>query len=67
MRIASREELKMEINKYKSISTRLLGEMKRNSLKVPAYATRGANLDESETGLREMTAEGRSAMGTGGA
>ena len=30
VRIASREELKMEINKYKNISTRLMDEMKRN-------------------------------------
>ena len=43
VRIASREELKMEINKYKNISLRLMDEMKRNSIKIPAYAGR-ANL-----------------------
>ncbi len=43
VRIASREELKMDINKYKNISLRLMEELKRNQIKVPTYAGR-ANL-----------------------
>ena len=52
VRIASREELKIEINKYKNISLRLMEEIKRNGLKAPGYAAK-ANLSEPETGLRE--------------
>ena len=51
VRIASREELKMEINKYKNISLRLMEEMKRNSIKIPNYAGR-SNVNQPETGLR---------------
>ena len=51
VRIASREELKMDINKYKNISLRLMEEMKRNSVKIPNYAGK-ANLSDRETGLR---------------
>ena len=65
VRIASREELKIEINKYKNISMRLMEEMKRNNLKVPNYAGK-ANLVGRETGLREEAVE-KAAMGTGGA
>ena len=65
VRIASREELKMEINKYKSISLRLMEEAKRNGLKAPGYAAK-ANLTEPETGLREE-AEPKSGVGAGGA
>ena len=64
VRIASREELKIEINKYKAIAQRLMGEMKRNNLKVPTF--RGANVSERESGLREEAEEGH-AVGTGGA
>ena len=52
MRIASREELKIEINKYKNISLRLMAEMKRHGLNAPGYAEK-AKLAEPETGLRE--------------
>ena len=52
VRIASREELKIEINKYKNISLRLMEEIKRNGLKAPGYAAK-ANLSDPETGLRE--------------
>ena len=52
VRIASREELKIEINKYKNISLRLMDEMKRNSLKIPNYASR-SKVNEKETGIRE--------------
>lgn len=64
VRIASREELKIEINKYKSIAIKLTGELKRHQLKVPSF--RGANIEMPETGLREE-AEGGPALGTGGA
>ena len=57
VRIASREELKIEINKYKNISLRLMDEMKRNGLKAPGYAAK-AKLADPETGLREE-AEGK--------
>ena len=65
VRIASREELKMEINKYKNISTRLMDEMKRNQLKIPNYAGR-ANVNKPETGLREEAGE-QAATGTAAA
>ena len=64
VRIASREELKMEINKFKNISLRLMDEMKRSSVKIPGYAAR-ANLSSRETGLREEADV--PATGTGGA
>lgn len=51
VRIASREELKMEINKYKNISLRLVDEMKRSGHKVPSHASK-SNLSNKETGLR---------------
>ena len=65
VRIASREELKIEINRYKNISMRLMEEMKRNNVKVPKYAG-SSTLPNKETGLREE-AEEKPAMGTGGA
>ena len=52
IRIASREELKIEINKYKQISLRLVEEMKRAGIKVPGYAQR-SNLEQAESGIRE--------------
>ena len=64
VRIASREELKIEINKYKNISMRLMEEMKRNSIKIPGYAGK-ANLSKRETGLREEAPD-KAATGTGG-
>ena len=65
VRIASREELKIEINKYKNISLRLMEEIKRNGLKAPGYAAK-ANLSEPETGLREEKEKGAT-LATGGA
>jgi hypothetical protein len=47
VRIASREELKMDINKYKDISLRLMNEMKKKNIKIPSYAGK-AKLDEKE-------------------
>jgi hypothetical protein len=38
VRIASREELKIEINKFKNVSLRLMEEIKRNGIKPPGYA-----------------------------
>ena len=65
VRIAAREELKIEVNKYKNISLRLMDEIKRHGLKAPGYAAK-ANLSEPETGLREE-AEQKPGLGTGGA
>ena len=42
----------MEVNKYKNISMRLMGEMKKNNIKVPNYAGK-ANLSQPEDNLRE--------------
>lgn len=53
IRIASREELKIEINKFKNVSLRLMEEIKRSGGKAPAYATK-AGLDQPETGLRDL-------------
>jgi len=69
IRIASREELKMEIKKYKSMALRLLEILKQNGIKVPGSMFK---IDmEPVTGLREdkkekifdindMTTEGKS-------
>jgi signal transduction protein with GAF and PtsI domain len=51
VRIASREELKMEINNFKSVSLRLMRMLKDNNLKVPGFASE-TKLTASETGLR---------------
>ena len=59
IRIASREELKMEINKFKNISLRLMEEIKRSGGKTPAYAK---GLDVPETGIREETGKERTAL-----
>lgn len=54
VRIASREELKMEIKKYKNMSLRLLEILKQNGIKQPA----GAKVDQiAGTGLREERGE----------
>lgn len=50
IRVASREELKIEINKYKNLALRLMNELKTNKIKVPGYAEK-ADL-APETGLR---------------
>lgn len=50
IRVASREELKIEINKYKNMTLRLLEELKKNGIKQPA----GIKVDmNAGTGLRE--------------
>lgn len=61
VRIASREELKIEINKYKNVALRLMEEMKRSGVKPPGYALK-AGLDKPETGLREETGAEKTAM-----
>jgi hypothetical protein len=38
VRIASREELKIEVNKFKNISLRLVEELKKSGVKPPGYA-----------------------------
>jgi hypothetical protein len=53
VRIASREELKMDINKYKDISLRLMTEMKKKNIKIPGFAGKvETKIEEKETGLR---------------
>ena len=52
IRIASREELKMDINKFKAISLRCIAELKNKGIKIPAFAAT-ANLND-ETGIREI-------------
>ena len=52
VRIASREELKMEINKFKNISLRLIDEMKRQGVKPPI--SKLDQLQTPETGLRDL-------------
>lgn len=59
VRIASREELKIEINKYKNISLRLVEELKKSGVKAPGYAK---NLNVQETGLREKEGKDKTAM-----
>lgn len=59
IRIASREELKIEINKFKNVSLRLMEELKRSGIKTPAYAK---GLDIPETGLRGETGKERTAL-----
>ena len=51
VRIASREELKMEINNFKNVSLRLVQQLKTNGLKVPSFA-QNATLEVKETGVR---------------
>lgn len=50
IRVASREELKMDINKYKNMTLRLLEVLKLNGIKQPA----GFKIDQGAgTGLKE--------------
>lgn len=50
IRVASREELKMDINKYKNMTLRLLDELKKHGIKSPA----GIKVDMTAgTGLKE--------------
>ena len=50
IRVASREELKMDINKYKNMTLRLMDELKKHGIKQPA----GIKVDVTAgTGLRE--------------
>jgi len=50
IRVASREELKMDINKYKNMTLRLLEVLKSNGIKQPSGMKIDAN---SGTGLKE--------------
>jgi hypothetical protein len=50
IRVASREELKIDINKYKNMTLRLLDVLKQNGIKQPA----GFKIDNNAgTGLKE--------------
>ena len=52
IRILSREELKIEVNKFKNISLRLVEELKANKIKVPSYAAK-SGISTKEVGYRE--------------
>ena len=53
IRVASREELKMDINRYKNMTLRLLEILKQNGIKQPA----GFKIDQGAgTGLKEEKA-----------
>lgn len=55
-----REELKMEVKKYKNISLRCIKEMQRLGGKVPGYAAKLVKEEESGThieGLKETKSE----------
>ena len=57
IRIASREELKMEIKKYKNMALRLLEILKQNGVKVPTGSFKidmnaGEGIREDKTGAR---------------
>ena len=56
VRIASREELKIEINQYKNISLRLVQMLKSNGIKAPGFSEKAA-LDLKETGVRIIKEE----------
>lgn len=62
IRILSRDELKIEINKFKNISLRLIDELKVNKIKVPGYAAKSNSLATRETGFREETKKETTAM-----
>lgn len=62
VRILSREELKIEINKFKNISLRLMDELKANKIKVPGYASKSSGLQTRETGFREETKKEMTAL-----
>jgi hypothetical protein len=54
IRIASREELKMEIKKYKNMALRLLELLKQNGIKAPS----GFKIDQNAgTGIKEDKGE----------
>ena len=55
VRVKSREELKIEIQKYKSISIKIIQDYKRMGKKVPAFAN----------GLAKQIESGEAAMGEG--
>ena len=56
VRIASREELKIEVNKYKNHYLRLMAEMKKQGMKVPNYVSK-SKLEDPETGIRDEEEE----------
>ena len=62
IRVLSREELKIEIKKYKNISLKIIKEFKRTGGKIPAYAkgleTEAANPNaQLGEGLKKMKSE----------
>ena len=61
VRVLSREELKMEIKKYKNMSLKIIKEFQRTGGKVPAYAQKLAKEDadggNSQVGLKKEKSE----------
>ena len=57
VRVLSREELKIEIKKYKNMSLRIVQDMKKQGQKVPGYASNLAKEKEAEVGLKEEKSE----------
>jgi len=54
VRVASREELKIEINKYKNACLLLQKACKQQGVKVPGLAVSQHKLETQETNLREV-------------
>lgn len=57
VRVASREELKIEINKYKNACLLLQQACKKSGVKVPGFAVSQKKLETPETNLRELDNE----------
>lgn len=65
VRVKSREELKIDIQKYKSISIKIIQDYKRMGQKVPAYANGLAKqLEAGETGVGEGLKKQKSDVGS---
>ena len=55
IRVLSREELKIEVKKYKNMSLKIIDDMKKHKLKAPKYASalEKENEDENKMQLGE--------------
>ena len=56
IRVLSREELKIEIKKYKNISLKIIADFKKFNHKVPGYAN--ALVKEAELSASQQLGEG---------
>ena len=54
IRCLSREELKIEITKFKNISLKIIADMKKMKVKVPGYAKVVEEKNELGVGLEEV-------------